>query len=153
MIPSFPHIIKGGLPVIKKDIYVYPAVLTQYEGNIGISFPDLPGCVSNADNLEKAAKYAKEVLALHLFGMEEGGYEIPVPSAIDKIKLETNEIPLLVEVYMPLYRAAIENTTTKTTVTMPQWLKTLAEEKKVNFSQVLQAALKEYLGISDTHKK
>lgn len=134
---------------MKKDIYVYPAVLTHYEDNIGITFPDLPGCVSNADNLEEAAKCAKEVLALHLFGMEEDGYEIPAPSTIDKIKLETNEIPLLVEVYMPLYRDAIENTTTKTTVTMPQWLKALAEEKKINFSQVLQAALKEQLGLKD----
>ncbi|SKA89828.1 Predicted nuclease of the RNAse H fold, HicB family [Clostridium sp. USBA 49] len=134
---------------MKKDVYVYPAVLTQYEDNIGITFPDLPGCVSNAYTLEEAAKCAKEVLALHLFGMEEDGYEIPDPSPINKIKLEKNEIPLLVEVYMPLYRDAIENTTTKTTVTMPQWLKTLAEEKKVNFSQVLQAALKEQLGLKD----
>jgi hypothetical protein len=48
---------------------------------------------------------------------------------------------------MPLYRDAIESTTVKTTVTMPQWLKVLAENNNINFSQVLQAALKEKLGI------
>jgi predicted RNase H-like HicB family nuclease len=134
---------------MKKDIYVFPAILTQYEDNIGITFPDLPGCVSNAKNIDEAVKNAKEALALHLFGMEEDGIDIPSPSPIVGLKLDSNEIPLLVEVYMPLYRNAIESATVKTTVTMPQWLKTLAEKKNVNFSQLLQSALKEHLGIQD----
>lgn len=133
---------------MKKDIYVYPAVLTQYnDNNIGITFPDLPGCVSNAADIEEAIKNAKEVLSLHMFGMEEDKIEIPDPSPINKIKLDENEIPVLIEVYMPIYRQAIRNTTVKTTVTMPQWLKNLAEENNINFSQVLQASIKEYLGI------
>lgn len=132
---------------MKKDIYIYPAILTQYDDNIGITFPDLPGCVSNAENIDDAVKNAKEVLSLHLFGMEENKEEIPLPSPIGKIKLDKNEIPVLVEVYMPLYRQAIQNTTVKTTVTMPQWLKNLAEENNVNFSQILQTSLKDYLGI------
>jgi len=135
---------------LKKDVYIFPAILTQYEDdNIGITFPDLPGCVSNAKNIEEAVKNAKEALALHIFGMEEDDIEIPSPSPIINLKLDSNEIPLLVEVYMPLYRSAIESATVKTTVTMPQWLKALAEKNNVNFSQVLQNALKEYLGIND----
>ncbi|WP_123053128.1 type II toxin-antitoxin system HicB family antitoxin [Clostridium sp. JN-1] len=132
---------------MKKDVYIYPAILTQYKDNIGITFPDLPGCVSNADNMNEAVKNAKEVLALHLFGMEEDNIEIPDPSPIDRIKVNKNEIPLLVDVYMPLYREAIQNTSVKTTVTMPQWLKNLAEENSINFSQVIQSALKEKLNI------
>lgn len=132
---------------MKKDIYIYPAILTQYEDNIGITFPDLPGCVSNADNMNEAVKNAKEVLALHLFGMEDDNIEIPDPSPIDKIKVKKNEIPSLVDVYMPLYREAIQNTSVKTTVTMPQWLKNLAEENNINFSQVIQSALKQKLNI------
>jgi len=135
--------------MVKKDIYVFPAILTQYEDNIGITFPDLPGCVSNADNMDEAVKSAKEALALHLFGMEEDSIDIPSPSSINNLKLDSNQIPLLVEVYMPLDRDAIESSTVKTTVTMPQWLKALAEKNDVNFSQVLQVALKEHLGIQD----
>ena len=105
---------------MKKDIYIYPAILSQYKDNIGITFPDLPGCVSNADNIDEAPKNAKEALALHLFGMEEDGFDIPQPSPIDKLRLDPDEIPLLVEVYMPLYRDAVEAATVKTTVTMPQ---------------------------------
>jgi predicted RNase H-like HicB family nuclease len=134
---------------MKKDIYVYPAILTQYkDNNIGITFPDLPGCVSDADTMEEAVKNAKEVLALHLFGMEEDNIEIPEPSPIDKLKLDKNDIPLLVNVYMPLYREAIQNTSVKTTVTMPQWLKTMAEKNNINFSQVIQVALKQKLNIN-----
>lgn len=133
---------------MKKDIYIYPAILTQYKDNIGITFPDLPGCVSNADNIDEAVKSAKEVLALHLFGMEEDNIEIPSPSSISKIKLDKNQIPLLVDVYMPLYREAIQNTSVKTTVTMPQWLKFLAEKNNINFSQVIQTALKQKLNIN-----
>lgn len=133
---------------MKKDIYIYPAILTQYKDNIGITFPDLPGCVSNADNMDEAVKSAKEVLALHLFGMEEDNIEIPSPSSISKIKLDKDQIPLLVDVYMPLYREAIQNTSVKTTVTMPQWLKFLAEKNNINFSQVIQTALKQKLNIN-----
>ena len=133
---------------MKKDVYIYPAILTQYKDNIGITFPDLPGCVSNADNIDEAVKSAKEVLALHLFGMEEDNIEIPSPSSISKIKLDKNQIPLLVDVYMPLYREAIQNTSVKTTVTMLQWLKLLAEKNNINFSQVIQTALKQKLNIN-----
>lgn len=134
---------------MKKDIYVYPAVLTFYDGGIGITFPDLPGCVSHADSIDEVSKNAKEVMSLHLYGMEEDNFEIPQPSLLNEIDLESNQMPMLIEVHMPLYRDAIENVTTKTTVTMPQWLKSIAEEKKINFSQVLQVALKEKLGLKD----
>lgn len=108
----------------------------------------MPGCVSDANSMEEAVKNAREALALHLFGMEEDGFEIPKPSPINKLKLEENDIPLLVDVYMPLYREAIQNTSVRTTVTMPQWLKTLAEKNNINFSQVIQTALKEKLNIN-----
>lgn len=58
--------------------------------------------------------------------MEEDNIEIPSPSPINKIKVEKNEMPLMVDVYMPLYRETIRNASVKTTVTMPQWLKNLA---------------------------
>lgn len=68
---------------------------------------------------------------------------------VDKIYVKENQAIMLIEVYMPVYREAIENQSVKKTLTIPQWLNRLAEEKKVNFSQLLQAALKEHLGIHD----
>ena len=134
---------------MKKDIYTYPAIVAKYKSHISITFPDLPGCISSAASIDEVDKEAKEGLALHLFGMEEDGFPIPEPSSLDAIKLKKNEAVMLITVFMPLYRNAIDNVTVKTTVTMPQWLKRLSEEKNINFSQVLQSALKEKLGISD----
>ena len=48
---------------------------------------------------------------------------------------------------MPLVRTQIEDQSVKKTLTIPKWLNTIAEEQGVNFSQLLQAALKEYLNI------
>lgn len=56
---------------------------------------------------------------------------------------------VLVEVWMPLVRDQIDNQAIKKTLTIPQWLDEAAKEKKVNFSRVLQEALKDLLGIGD----
>nr|WP_236875646.1 hypothetical protein [Clostridioides difficile]MDL5068593.1 type II toxin-antitoxin system HicB family antitoxin [Clostridioides difficile]MDL5068782.1 type II toxin-antitoxin system HicB family antitoxin [Clostridioides difficile] len=48
---------------------------------------------------------------------------------------------------MPIHRKAIENYSVKKTLTIPQWLNREAEKHKVNFSQILQEALKNHLNI------
>jgi hypothetical protein len=48
---------------------------------------------------------------------------------------------------MPVVRDEMENKAIKKTLTIPKWLNDIAEKNKVNFSQVLQSALKEYLGV------
>lgn len=47
------------------------------EGGFGVSFPDLPGCVSFGDTLEDAVAQAHEALSLHLEGMAEDGEPLP----------------------------------------------------------------------------
>lgn len=50
---------------------------------------------------------------------------------------------------MPAIRDAMESKAVKKTLTVPKWLNDEAERKKLNFSQVLQAGLKEALGIEN----
>lgn len=134
---------------MKKDNYIYPAIFNYAEDGISIIFPDLPGCMPCASDIDEAMHNAKEALALHLYGMEEDNDLIPEPIAIDKIKLKTNQAIVLVEVHMPLYREAIENEYVRKNVTLPHWLEKLADKKGINFSQVLQNALKDVLGIEE----
>lgn len=134
---------------MKKDRYIYPAIFVYADDGISISFPDLPGCFSCASSDEEALSMAKEALGLHLYGMEEDNDEIPSPTSINKIPLEPNQAVVLIEVLMPSTREAIENYSIKKTLTIPQWLNKLAIEKKVNFSHVLQAALKNELGVKE----
>lgn len=131
-----------------RDHYVYPAIF-EYEddGRISISFPDLPGCFSCAESDEEALRMASDALGLHLFAMEQDSDPIPDPTALKDIPCAGNQRSVLVEVHMPLIRQAIESAAIKKTLTIPRWLNALAERHNVNFSQVLQEALKEQLGV------
>lgn len=131
-----------------RDSYIYPAIFEKtVSGGYGVSFPDLPGCVSLGDNLQHAHEMAKEALGLHLWGMEKDEDDIPAPSPVDAIETEPGEILGLIEVWMLPVRAELDNRSVKKTLTIPYYLNKLAENNKVNFSHVLQAALKERLGI------
>ncbi|HBT16030.1 MAG TPA: pilus assembly protein HicB [Firmicutes bacterium] len=135
---------------MKKDHYIYPAVFEYSNDGISISFPDLPGCFSCANSDQEAVKMANDALGLHLYSLEEDNDdEIPEPTPINNIHLDSNQAVVLIEVYMPTMREAIENYSIKKTLSIPQWLNKLAIEKNVNFSQVLQSALKERLGIRE----
>ncbi len=129
------------------DKYYFIAVLECTEKGVGVYFPDLPGCTSYAENTDEAIGKARDALSLHLYGMEEDGENIPAPSSIEEIKLAKNEVPLLTSVYMKPFREKMHSRYIKKTLSIPNWLNTAAEEQGINFSAVLQNALKEQLNI------
>ncbi|MBR6504556.1 MAG: type II toxin-antitoxin system HicB family antitoxin [Clostridia bacterium] len=133
---------------MKKDYYIYPAIFEYNQDGISISFPDLPGCISCASNDEEALYMAKDALGLFIASCEEDGDELPAPTILNNIKLKNNQKPALIEVNMPLFRDAIFNVSVKKTLTIPKWINDLAEKNNINFSQVLQSALKKCLGIN-----
>lgn len=126
--------------------YIYPAVFTYYEPGkeIAVDFPDLKAATSGIDE-EDAFFSARELLGGRLAILEEDGEEIPAPSPLSEIPLEKNERSVLIDVYMPSIRMAQVNRSVNRTVTLPAWLNTAALEHNVNFSQVLQDALKAQL--------
>jgi len=129
---------------MKKDRYIFPAVLTYEEGyEIAVTFPDLPGCATSGATEEEAIAMGREALGLHLWGMETDGDEIPAPSSLRNVETEENEIACMIDVYMPAVRLSQENKSVNRTVTLPAWLNAKAMECGINFSQVLQNALKE----------
>jgi len=129
-----------------KDTYIFPCVFIYKEnGGIGIYFPDLDGCTSFGEDEQTACYNAKEALSLHLYGMEQDKDDIPEPSSIRNIITDSNKSVVLIEVFMPPFRAKQENKYVKKTLTIPSWLNIRAETAKINFSQTLQKALKEEL--------
>lgn len=130
-----------------KDSYVFPAVFCYEEDGISIDFPDLPGCCPCAETTDEAVKNAREALGVHIYGMECDGDEIPEPSDITKLRTGDKSILMLVDVFMPPVRERIKNRSVKKTLTIPYWLNAEAENRNVNFSGLLQEALKEYLHI------
>lgn len=57
-----------------------------------------------------------------------------------------------VTVHPDLYRMKRDNERVKTNITLPAWLKRMAEEKKVNYSRLLESALLEYLQLPTANK-
>lgn len=137
-----------------KDRYCYVAIFNYEEDGIAIEFPDLPGCFpcADKDDTEGALKNAKEALGLHIWGMEQDGEELPVASAITDISLEKNQIPVLIDVFMPPIRERINSKFVKKTLSLPAWLAAKADEEGINCSRLFQNALMEYLGTSGNVK-
>ena len=131
----------------KTERYFYPAVFTYEPGQeIAVVFPDL-GCATSGENDEDALLSARELLGCVLYGLEEDGEEIPAPTPLNGVVLEANERAVLIDVYMPSVRQASMNRSVNRTVTLPAWLNAAALERDINFSQVLQDALKTMLNM------
>lgn len=129
----------------KVDRYFYPAIFTYApDQEIAVVFPNLNSATSGI-NEDDAFLSARELLGCVLFGLEEDGEEIPTPTPLSDIKLKENERVVLVDVYMPSIRMAQINRSVNRTVTLPAWLNAVALEHNINFSQVLQDALKSQL--------
>ena len=131
-----------------KSRYVYPCIVThdKNEGIYYIQFVDFKEAFTDAQSLEESIVYAKEVLELCLYEYFKLNKEIPEPST-EGIKTKENEYLIYVDVWIPPILDKIQNQSVKKTLTIPFWLNEEAEKYKVNFSLLLQTALKEYLGI------
>ena len=131
-----------------EERYFYPAIFTYEEGQeIAIVFPDLDVATSGINDND-ALLSARELLGCTLYGLEEDGEDIPVPTPLSKVALQSNERAVLIDVYMPSIRQAHINRSVSRTVTLPAWLNAAALECNINFSQVLQDALKAQLHLN-----
>ncbi|HWQ77353.1 MAG TPA: type II toxin-antitoxin system HicB family antitoxin, partial [Anaerovoracaceae bacterium] len=136
-----------GMP--NRDNYVFPAIFSYDEDGISIEFPDLPGCVSCADTDEEALYMAKDALRGWLLVAEQYGDKIPEPTKLSDINILDNEKTVLIEVCLAAYRDAYNNRSVKKTLTIPAWLNELAEKENINFSFLLQQALKERMNLKN----
>ena len=131
----------------KDDRYFYPAVFTyEPDCEIAVTFPDLGVATSGVDERD-ALMSARELLGITIFGMEQDGDELPVPSHVNDVEVEDNERAILVDVFMPSIRMANVNKSVTRTVTLPAWLNALAMENGETFSQVLQEGLRRRLAV------
>jgi len=122
----------------------YPAVIHEEEGQCWVEFPDLEGCFSDGDTLPQAAKNAEEALGLFLASLIERDLPIPTPSKLAAIHPEEGAATLIVADPMKYHRST---KAVKKTLTIPEWLNTEAEKRHINFSSVLQEALKQQLNL------
>jgi len=126
---------------------IYPAVFTKEDVGYSVSFPDLDGCYTQGDTLEEAMEMAQEALGLYLVSLEERNICINLPSELFDVEFSDGEFVSLVATSVEKYFR--KNKAVKKTLTIPQWLNEEAELRHINFSSVLQKALKEELVLAE----
>ena len=116
---------------------VYPAVFHRNDdATITITFPDLPGCVSEGKSLGNAIYMAQGALSQWIGFLSETRQEIPAPSDIQNIKNTPDAV-------LTLIRAEIKDTrAVKRTLSLPKWMDEKAAADGLSLSKVLQDALK-----------
>lgn len=125
----------------------YLAILEPTADGYSVFFPDLPGCIGYGTDIESAQNDAKESLELHVYGMEKSGEILPPPSASLNEEDTQGCIVSAVTIFPELVRNEMDSRRVKTNVTIPSWLKEIAEANQVNYSRLLEVSLMEYLNI------
>lgn len=131
--------------------YIYPAIFTpEGDGSYSIRFPDVPNCFTGGGSLEEAMDMANDALCLMLYDMEQNGKQINSASSVATIQelAEQDEFVTLIACDTLAYRRFYDNKAVKKTLSIPSWLNDMAERAGVNFSGVLQEALKQHLNIN-----
>ena len=101
---------------------------------------------------------AVDCLAGYLYALKQDGKAMPTPSDLQAIRIEhvARELEIddvqesfvnLVSVDVPSYAKAHFERSVKKTLTIPEWLNVAAEKRGVNFSAVLQDALRNQLNL------
>ena len=128
--------------------YIYPAVFTPEEdGKYSINFPDISGCYTCGDDLADGMEMAQDALALMITHLEDEKREIPTASSINSLSVTEDEFATYISCDTTVYRRLMNKTAVKKTLSIPAWLNDSAVAAGLNFSQILQDALKQQLNI------
>ena len=127
--------------------YFYTAIFHKEEnGGFWVSFPDFSECLTRGDDMSKAYEMAIDALGLALEDRIKEN-KVPIPTSIENIKPEENAYTVIVELDMLEYKRKHSSRPVKKTLSIPEWLNEEAIRNEINFSAVLQEALKAELGI------
>ena len=126
-------------------IKVYPIILTPDTGGYVVYVPDLE-INTQGDNLAQAIYMARDAIGAWGICQQDAGRVIPEPS-MSEPSHEANEFISWVDIDFEKYRRASDMTYERTNITLPRYLKNLANDAGLNLSQELQIRLKEVLHV------
>lgn len=128
----------------------YPAIFhKEDDGGYWVSFPNVPAALTQGETMDEAVQMSKEALGLALFDYEEKEKEFP--PAVDPMQIEVDasegEFVFMLELDYLQFKKKYFNKSVSKNVSLPEWLRDLAEEENINYSYELQEALKKKLGV------
>ncbi len=129
---------------------VYPAIFSPLEEQPGfcVTFPDLPGCVTQGNSLSEAMEMAQDAASGWVLDELEDGNSAPAATALRDVKdVPEGDSVSLVLLDIDSYAEKYGSKAIRKNCTIPAWLNTAAEKANINFSAVLQEGLLHQLNI------
>ena len=129
----------------KMKKYFYPAIFSKEGNAYNVKFIDFNDIFTFGEGFEDAYYMAQDALYNML-----PEYKDNLPKATFdymNIKINSDEFITMVELDVAEHEKKISSKTVNTTVTMPEWLKNLADTKGLNYSKLLQESLKKELNL------
>ncbi len=120
----------------------YPALFQiARNGSFQVSFPDIPECHTQGEDLAQAYEKAVEALSLVLAEYDKEGRPLPDSSDPRAIAGGQDLLLVVIEFDMLAYKKRTNSRAVKKTLSIPEWMNEAAISINLNFSQVLQEAL------------
>lgn len=124
----------------------YPIIITPVEeGGYVVYVPDLQ-INTQGETLAECMYMARDAISLWGICTQDMGQPIPSPNTAP-VEAGPEDTVTLVDVDFDAYRRAQDTRAVRKNVTIPGYLNDLAMQAHINFSQLLQEALKARLGI------
>lgn len=125
--------------------YFYPAIFSKEGEAYNVKFIDFDNIYTYGIGFNDAYYMAQDALYAML---PEYQNNLPEPTYdYMKIKIKKGDFITMVELDPIEHEKKISSKTVNTTVTMPEWLKNLADTKGINFSKLLQESIKKELNL------
>ena len=130
----------------------YPIIISPGVEYMVVSIPDF-NINTQGKDITEAIEMARDAIGIVGIDMEDEGEELPTPTELNLINRDNIEdIVTLVDVDFDKYRMMNAIKSIRKNCTIPSWLNFEAEKAGINFSAVLQSALKQELGLYEYEK-
>ena len=123
---------------------IYPAIFKPFSDGSGgfvVEFPDLPGCVTEGNTLEKAIEMGIDAASGWILGELEDGKVLPKASEYSDFTVQGKEMVNMLLLDINSYAEMYGDKAVRKNLTIPAWLNTFAEKNNINFSKLLQDTL------------
>lgn len=128
---------------MRSNTLVYPVILSKNGDGYFVTVPDF-NINTEGKDVADAIAMARGAIGLNVLQLEDEGKAVP-ESYSQHYQIQDDDILTLVDVDMTNYSKKHDNRTVKKNCTIPYCLNAEAEKAGINFSQVLQEALKQKL--------
>lgn len=131
----------------------YPAVFEETsDSGYSVFFPDVSGCISAGENLEKAINMAKEALSLHLSEMINDGESVPEINLNNAKEEAEGCLLMMIEPNPAIISRRTKEHAVRVNITIPQMLLERADRyakaANINRSRLIAEALEHQISVA-----